>query len=89
MSDHTCKAVVVTCIDFRFQKFIEEWVNINVGPGQYDRVSWAGAVFNLETVLGQIEISHRLHHIKQVILVNHEDCGAYGMPGHMKDISRI
>lgn len=34
----------------------------------------------MDTILGQIDIAKRLHHIKKVILINHEDCGAYGDP---------
>jgi len=26
----------------------------------------------------QVDISVKLHHIKQVILIHHEECGAYG-----------
>ena len=29
----------------------------------------------------QVEISNRLHKIRKVILINHEDCGAYGVEG--------
>jgi carbonic anhydrase len=29
-----------------------------------------------------VEISNRLHKIKKVILINHEDCGAYGEAGN-------
>jgi carbonic anhydrase len=39
-------------------------------------------VFDFETVIGQIEISDRLHKIKKTILINHEDCGAYGDAGN-------
>lgn len=78
---HTCNAIVVTCMDFRLQKFIEDWLAKNVGEKQYDRVSWAGGVYDLSGILKQIEVSNRLHHIKKVVLINHEDCGAYGQTG--------
>ena len=38
----------------------------------------------MDTILGQIEIAERLHHIKKIILINHEDCGAYGESGTAK-----
>jgi carbonic anhydrase len=41
-------------------------------------VGFAGSSKDLETIMKQIEISVRLHQIKEVILINHEDCGAYG-----------
>lgn len=84
MADHTCPAIVVSCIDFRFQEFIEAWVQKNVGSSKYDRVSWAGGVFDLPGILKQIEISIRLHHTKKAILLNHEDCGAYGNAGTLE-----
>ena len=35
----------------------------------------------MDAVLKQVEISRRLHSVKTVILINHEDCGAYGEAG--------
>lgn len=45
---------------------------------KYDLVSFAGSTKSLETILGQLDISKRLHSIKRVVLIHHEDCGAYG-----------
>lgn len=81
MSDHNCEAVIVTCIDFRFQEYINNWIAQNFPPKSFDRVAIAGGVFDFDYVLKQVEISKRLHHIKKVILINHEDCGAYGKAG--------
>jgi len=84
---HTCRALVATCIDFRFQKAINRWIKEKWVEGDHDRVSLAGGVKNLEYLLKQIEISRCLHDIKEVILINHEDCGAYG-DGQTKDTHR-
>lgn len=50
----------------------------------------AGGIFDFYTVLRQVEISNYLHQIKKVILINHEDCGAYGKEGtferHKRDL---
>jgi carbonic anhydrase len=93
MSDHHCDTAVVTCIDFRFQPFINQWVGENFEPRTYDRISWAGGIKDQEGILKQLEISHRLHHINQVVLINHEDCGAYGEEGsperHTHDLKEI
>jgi len=93
MSNHNCDAVIVSCIDFRFQPFINQWISDNFQPRTYDRVAWAGGVKNQQEVLEQIEISHRLHHIQKVFLINHEDCGAYGEEGtyqkHTEDLTKI
>ena len=75
---HSCDAVVVTCIDFRFQKYIKDWLDKTLGDHAYDRVSLAGGIFDFAAVVKQIEVSNRLHHIKKVVLMNHEECGAYG-----------
>lgn len=88
---HYCDAFVVMCMDFRFQKTFDQWLQKNLGQGNYDRVGFAGGVKSWETIFSQIEISKRLHHIKKVVLINHEDCGAYGAEGnpqrHAKDLN--
>ena len=90
MNNHSCDALVVTCMDFRLQDFINDWISTNIPPESYDRVALGGGVKNLEVILGQIEISKRLHDIKKVILINHQDCGAYGGQGtpekHAEDL---
>ena len=58
--------------------------------GGFDRLALAGGVKNLPFVLDQVELSYKLHHIDEVYLINHEDCGAYGAEGtfakHKKDL---
>jgi carbonic anhydrase len=78
MSDHACQALVIHCIDYRLQKSLNDWLGRRFGLSDYDRVSLAGGVFDFSTILKQVEISDRLHKIQKVILINHEDCGAYG-----------
>jgi carbonic anhydrase len=78
---HICNSLVVTCIDFRFQKYIENWLQKNIGERQYDRVSWAGGVLNKTGILEQLALSKKLHKIKKSIFMNHEDCGGYGEIG--------
>lgn len=77
-------------MDFRLQKYIEDWANKNLGEKNYDRVAWAGGVFDLEGILNQVRLSKKLHDIQKVILVNHEDCGGYGEAGtiqkHTEDL---
>lgn len=87
---HRTEAVVATCIDFRFQEFIENWLHENVGIGKYDRISLAGGVKDLPNVMEQLSVSVRLHNVRTAILMNHEDCGAYGPEGthdkHVQDL---
>lgn len=84
MNDHTAQALVVTCIDFRFQQAINKWIAEHFPPITFDRVALAGGVKDVDIILGQIEIALRLHHIKKVVLINHEDCGAYGAGGTLE-----
>lgn len=85
---HTCKALVIHCIDFRFHTAIREWLISQKLQDTYDVVSIAGAAKGLvdgdetskEVIMKQIDISERLHKISKIILIQHMDCGAYG--GH-------
>ena len=82
---HTCELLVFSCIDFRFQEPLKEFLNKDY-KGNYDLVCLAGSVKNFvsgggadkETFLKQVKISKDLHHIKKVFLINHQNCGAYG-----------
>ncbi len=92
MKTHNCQALVITCIDFRLQEFINNWINKNLSPKTYDRVALAGGVKDFESISNQVEISKKLHNIEKVVLINHEDCGAYGKDGteeiHSQDLNQ-
>ncbi|MDP3994115.1 MAG: carbonic anhydrase [Candidatus Doudnabacteria bacterium] len=84
---HTCQALIIHCIDFRFGKAIKKYLEDQGLLGDIDIISVAGGVKNIvgpnepsdaEFLMKQIETSKTLHDIKQVILMNHTDCGAYG-----------
>lgn len=89
--DHNAESIIITCIDFRLQEYINNWISQNFAPKTFDRVAWAGGVKNLDLILTQIEIAKSLHGIHRVILINHEDCGAYGEEGtkekHSEDLA--
>ncbi len=84
MQKNLTDAVVVHCIDFRLQEYLNRWLDEKIGEGNYDRVAFAGGVLDFETIFGQIKIAENLHEIKKVILINHEDCGAYGAEGSVE-----
>ncbi len=90
MSSHTCDNCLLSCIDYRLQGYINNWTKTNLEEGSWDRISFAGGVKNLDIILSQIDLSKKLHQIKRVILINHEDCGAYGEEGtpqnHAEDL---
>lgn len=82
---HHAKALVLSCIDFRFinaeQNFLTETL-----AGQYDWTALAGASLALTgfphraeaiTFWDQLELSSQLHQIEKVIILDHQDCGAY------------
>jgi len=75
---HSCLALVAHCIDFRFQKMINDFMEERIGEEGYDRLGVAGVTKDLEHFMAQLEISQRLHHIQKVIVIHHENCGAYG-----------
>lgn len=84
---HTCRTLVLHCIDFRLGKAINAYLGKTNHLGDCDIVSVAGAAKDLvspaadasrDFILRQIDISKRLHNISRVILMNHTDCGAYG-----------
>jgi carbonic anhydrase len=75
---HISNSCVVCCIDFRFQKHIRKFTNKYLKGKVFDLIGFAGSTKNINIVLEQIAISVRLHQIKQVVLVHHEECGAYG-----------
>jgi len=79
MAQHTCDALVVSCIDFRFQKYIRDWLDKNFEDKTFDYVGVAGGTKDLDTILKQVDVSVRLHEIKQLVLMHHENCGAYGI----------
>ncbi len=84
MADHSCEVLVIHCMDYRLQRFLNDWLDTNVGSGNYDRLSLAGGVQDVYAVLKHVELSAALHKIRKVILVNHEDCGAYGPAGTLE-----
>lgn len=91
--EHSADAIVITCIDYRFQEYIHKWLKENFHPKTYDRGAFAGAAKSLDTIFTQIELAYRLHHIKKAVIINHEDCGAYGPEGtidhHIQDLRQV
>jgi carbonic anhydrase len=87
MSQHSCTAFVLHCMDFRLQKAIHSYLDEKGVLGDCDIVAVAGAAKGIvepakpaekEYLLTQLELSIKLHGTKVVYLMNHTDCGAYG-----------
>ena len=86
---HTCKALIIHCMDFRLMKPIYEYLEKQNLVGDCDQVVVAGAVKAIAEnpdspeaaiLLKQIRLSRDLHGMQTLILMHHTDCGAYG--GH-------
>lgn len=92
---HHCQALILLCIDFRFWQTTLEFVKNKLKIKSFDILALAGGAKSLasptkkiyqQTVLGNIKISVDLHQIQKIILVNHQDCGAYGGSQRFKSL---
>ncbi len=78
------EAVAIHCMDLRFQPLLDTYLRDRFGDGNVDRIAVGGGVRELvrspedSFVLGQLRTSVQLHHPPRVVLLQHEDCGAYG-----------
>jgi hypothetical protein len=90
--DLTCDALIVRCIDFRFIQYIRDFTDIQLAGKTYDIVGYAGATKEWDIVMKEVDISKGLHKFKHLVLINHEDCGAYGDEGtperHASDLHK-
>jgi carbonic anhydrase len=83
---HWCDALVITCTDFRFTTATQEFINNRLGlKGNYDYISIPGSIRNLmdsktrDLVLNTFGVSVRLHRVKRIIILGHQDCSSgYG-----------
>ena len=84
---HACEAVVLTCIDFRFWKETVEFVELELGIENFDFPSLPGAAKAINESSGEdlamscISVPVDLHHAQKIVIINHQDCGAYGGSG--------
>lgn len=83
---HKAKACVLMCMDFRFQKATQQWLEEQGYLGNCDEVVVAGASrdlvapieeFHKDALLRQIELSVNLHDPDEIVVIDHQDCGGY------------
>lgn len=83
---HKAKALVLSCIDFRFLEFERYFLSLQHLGNQYDWTALAGASLALtgfphkaeaEAFWDQLALSRQFHQIEKVIILDHQDCGAY------------
>lgn len=90
LSRARCRALVLSCSDFRFIS-AQRQARLDLGlENAYDLVARPGGVRQLvlptseaarQTMLEEIDLLRELHHFPRIVLMNHMECGMY------KDIS--
>ncbi|MCH7551944.1 hypothetical protein IIB49_00925 [Patescibacteria group bacterium] len=86
LAHEICDGTVLHCIDFRFREFLQDFLHKRFPESNYDLISVAGGVKELiadnekssDFLLKQFNISVGLHNPSTFVLIQHEDCGAYG-----------
>ena len=88
---HSCEAVVLACIDFRFWKETMQFVEKELGIKIYDFPKLPGAAKAINDCQNEIDVAMKcigvpcdLHHVSKIVIVNHADCGAYGGASQFK-----
>jgi carbonic anhydrase len=82
LTAHTAKAMVLTCMDFRLIDDAFILAGASLGYNQPVYSAWS------ETFDKHIELAEQLHDIKDVIVVDHMQCGAYKIFYNQPSISR-
>ena len=79
------KAMVLSCIDPRFQPVVFNYLRKRKLNGKYSSFTIAGSAIGVtaqkfkkwhKTFWDNLETSIKLHKIKKLIVINHRDCGA-------------
>ena len=90
---HKCTAALICCMDFRFWKATVNFVQNTLGIYDFDLVTHTGAAKGIaekktdiiNILEKHISLAEELHKISMVVIVNHQDCGAYGGSGKFKN----
>jgi len=83
-ASHHIAATVVTCIDPRFLPYQFRYWTDRYGEGKFELPSHAGGAKQFAEEqehhygLQNLAIALEKHHAKEIVLVTHEDCAAYG-----------
>ena len=90
------KAMVLSCIDPRFQNLIYKYLKTKKMIGRYSAFTIAGAAVGVthdkfkewhKTFYDNLETSIQLHKIEKLIVINHKDCGAAKIANGKKELS--
>jgi carbonic anhydrase len=92
------KAMVLSCIDPRFQPIVYNYLKKKNLSGKYSSFTIAGAAVGVtankfkrwhKIFWDNFETSVKLHNIKKLIVINHRDCGAAKITNGKKEFSDI
>lgn len=88
---NSCEAVALSCVDFRFRAETLLYIKEFLGIETYDILKFPGSAraINKKTendvVLNSISLPLGLHSASKIVIINHQDCGAYGGSEAFKD----
>ena len=92
------KAMVLSCIDPRFQPIVYNYLRKKKLSGQYSSFTIAGSAVGVtadkfkrwhKAFWDNFETSVKLHNIKKLIVINHRDCGAAKIINGKKEFSVV
>ena len=92
------KAMVLSCIDPRFQPIVYNYLKKKKLTGKYSSFTIAGSAIGVtankfkrwhKVFWDNFETSVKLHNIKKLIVINHRDCGAAKIINGKKDFNNI
>lgn len=82
---HQAQAIALTCIDFRFRKALQNFFENELNLYAVDHMAQGGGAKMVveegpirDWVFANFDIAFNKHAVNRVILINHQDCGAYG-----------
>jgi len=91
------KAMVLSCMDPRFQHIVYNYLKKKKLIGKYSAFTIAGSAIGVtaskfkkwhKTFWDNIDTSIKLHKIKKLIVINHRDCGAAKIINGKKEFNR-
>ena len=92
------KAMILSCIDPRFQNIVYNYLKKKNLNGKYSSFTIAGSAIGVtankfkkwhKVFWDNFDISVKLHNIKKLIVINHHDCGAAKIINGKKEFSKI
>ena len=92
------KAMVLSCIDPRFQPIVYNYLKKKKLMGKYSAFTIAGSALGVtanrfkkwhKVFWENFDTSVKLHNIKKLIVINHRDCGAAKIINGKKEFSTI